>query len=143
DMKGPHPPPYIRVKLSCAFGKALFPGKHWDRLWQTWMQFYPKDELPESRLRTLADLESIENDFIQLVLEHHSPQLNGTAFRKILPTADRQPAQLQKLYKLWQSNSATLDESPPTLVFAVFSQAKYDLTIDANKENSLLSQILR
>ncbi|RYY31072.1 MAG: hypothetical protein EOO04_02580 [Chitinophagaceae bacterium] len=143
DMKGPHPPPYIRVKLSCAFGKALFPGKHWDRLWQTWMQFYPKDELPAPKLDTLADLDSIENEFVQLVLGHKSPQLKGNAFGKILPTADRQPAQLKKLYKQWQNDSATLDKSPPTLVFAVFGQAKYDLTIDANEENALLSQILR
>ncbi len=143
DMKGPHPPPYIRVKLSCAFGKTLFPGTHWDRIWQMWKQFYPTNQLPAATLKVLADLDRIEPDFVQLVLQHKSDQLKGNSFESILPTGDRQPAQLRLLYKQWQNNSTTLDASPPTLVFAVFGQAKYDLTIDAGEENALLSQILR
>ena len=37
----PHPFPWIRVQLSCAFGEALYPDPQWRQLAQVWASFYP------------------------------------------------------------------------------------------------------
>ena len=40
-MDDPHPFPWMRVKLSCALGQALFPDPQWERLSRLWDSFYP------------------------------------------------------------------------------------------------------
>ena len=41
NVDDPHPVPWIRVKLSCAMGKALYPHPQWARLADLWESFYP------------------------------------------------------------------------------------------------------
>ena len=41
----PHPFPWIRVQLSCAFGEALYPDPQWRQLAGVWASFYPADRL--------------------------------------------------------------------------------------------------
>ena len=49
----PHPIPWIRVKSSCAIGKALYRHAQWDRLARLWEGYYPLaglDRRPELSL---------------------------------------------------------------------------------------------
>jgi hypothetical protein len=39
-LDDPHPIPWIRVKLSCAIGRALYPHPQWDRLADLWESCY-------------------------------------------------------------------------------------------------------
>ena len=41
NLDDPHPPPWIRVKLSCAMGQALYPHPQWERLARLWEAYYP------------------------------------------------------------------------------------------------------
>src|SRR5262245_20974893 len=44
NLDDPHPVPWIRVRLSCALGRALFPHPQWDRLENIWLSCYPPSE---------------------------------------------------------------------------------------------------
>ena len=41
NLDDPHPVPWMRVRLSCAMGRALFPHPQWDRLENIWLSYYP------------------------------------------------------------------------------------------------------
>lgn len=45
NLDDPHPIPWIRGKLSCAMGNALYPHPQWGRLAALWESFYPTREL--------------------------------------------------------------------------------------------------
>jgi hypothetical protein len=143
DMDDPHPAPYVRVKLSCAFGRALFPHMQWDSIWQMWQTFYPTDELPADKKELLTMLDAEERNFVQLVLGFKPEVLKGKQVAQMFPYAQRQPAMLQQLFSQWQTNSSLMNKAVPTLVFAVLGQAKYNQVINAIEENRLLTQQLR
>ncbi|MBC7888368.1 MAG: hypothetical protein H7Z13_10810 [Ferruginibacter sp.] len=143
DLDDPHPAPYVRVKLSCAFGKALYPHSQWNRIWQLWQLFYPTDDLPEEKIALLKALDEEEENFVQLVLRHKPHSLKGKQTVDILPFLKRQPAQLQRFFQQWKLDTSLIESAPPTLVFAVLGQAKFDQAINAGEENSLLTQQLR
>ncbi len=142
DLDDPHPAPYVRVKLSCAFGKALFPHLQWDTVWQMWQTFYTTDDLPADKKALLKMLDEEEKSFVQLVLSYTSDTLKGKQLAKIFPYAERQPMQLQALFKAWKKDKSLIDNASPTMVFAVLGQAKFDQVINAVEENKLLTQQL-
>ena len=143
DLEDPHPAPYIRVQLSCAFGKALFPHPQWDKLSALWDTFYATGELPADKKQLLQQLKEEEDAFVQLVLQYQSPSLKGGSLKDIFPVNSRQPHQLQQLYRHWIKDKSNINKAPPTLVFAVLGQAKHDYELDAVTENHLLTQQLR
>ena len=51
-----HPTPWLRVKLSCATGKALFPHPQWDRVVALWEALYPPDDLDAQQRQSLRAL---------------------------------------------------------------------------------------
>ena len=51
NVDDPHPMPWIRVKLSCAMGDALYPHPQWARLADLWESLYPIDALDPERQR--------------------------------------------------------------------------------------------
>jgi hypothetical protein len=146
DLDDPHPAPYIRVKLSCAFGDALFPHPQWSRLWGLWEMFYPVEGLSEEKRELLRQLNEEMPHFIQLVNQHRLKLLNGKRLVDIFPLQERQPARLQHLFRLFRERKfrpVDIDRAPPTLIFAIMGQAKSDLIINAEEESKLLSQQLR
>lgn len=143
DLDDPHPAPYVRVKLSCAFGKALYPHEQWDKLWQLWKQFYSEDDLPQDKKTLLQRLNEEEADFVKLVLQYKASVLKGKNLTDIFPVTKRQPAQLQQIFQQWKQQPGLIQKVPPTLLFAVTGQAKFDLVINAKEENNLLTQQLR
>src|SRR5262245_20128195 len=42
NPEDPHPIPWVRVKLSCAIGRALYPHPQWSAVEQLWESFYPR-----------------------------------------------------------------------------------------------------
>ena len=53
NIDDPHPLPWIRVKLSCAMGDALYPHPQWRRLAALWEEFLP-DAQPRRRIPAAA-----------------------------------------------------------------------------------------
>ncbi len=73
----PHPVPYIRVKLSCAMGQAMYPHPQWGRLVKLWESFYPLSRLDPKKRHAFAVLEKVIPGFVTLLLQHRAPALRG------------------------------------------------------------------
>lgn len=139
----PHPTPYIRVQLSCAFGKQLYPHEQWDTLWEMWTRFYPKQGLDAASVRIISTIEKQIDPFVDLVIHHTTGKMQAKKLYELFPLQKREPRKLQALYQLWRSKKLQLQSMPPTLVFALFGQAKFDLAIGAEEESQVLTQQLR
>ena len=139
---GPHPFPWIRVKISLALGQALFPHPQWAALNQQWEALYPTAELPASKRNVIESLERVLPAFANLVLNHQSAALRGQRLAALFPVAERQPARLRQLYQEWQAQPDQREQAAPTLVFAVVGQAKADGKITAPQEYQLLTGLL-
>ncbi|RTQ52506.1 hypothetical protein EJV47_05705 [Hymenobacter gummosus] len=139
---GPHPFPWIRVKISLMLGRQLFPHPQWDALDEQWEALYPPTELPADKQQLLGQLQAALPDFARLVLEHRPRALRGRRVREAFPVAERQPARLQSLFEQWQQQPAAREKSAPSLVFAVIGQAKADGRLTAEQEYELLTRLL-
>ena len=70
SLDDPHPIPWIRVKLSCAIGQALYPHPQWARLAELWESFYPLEGLDGERRQLFAILEAAMPGFVTLLVNH-------------------------------------------------------------------------
>lgn len=141
-LDDPHPFPWIRVKLSLAFGKRLYPDEQWQKFERLWNVLYPLDNLDENILDIIEVLNTTMADFVELVINHSPPVLRGRRLADIFPYRTRQPSQLQSLYNTWRFSPSEISAAPPSLVFAVIGQAHADANISATTETRLLSNWL-
>jgi hypothetical protein len=139
----PHPFPWIRVKISLAFGEALFPHPQWAMMQQLWHQLYPTEGLAKETLDTLATLEKSMPQFVQLVLVHRNKHTRGEPLVTLFPTKTRQPALLKATYQLWRQQPTSMRQGDPSFIMAVIGQARADSEITAEEESHLLSRLLR
>lgn len=138
----PHPAPWIRVKLSCAMGRALFPDPQWDRLAALWESFYPIDALAPKVRDIHRRLERAIPEFVDLLIRHRPAALRGRALGEVMQLEDRQPHRLAALYRSWKVAPALLRRASPTLVFAVVGQARADGRISPELEARVLAGLL-
>ncbi len=138
----PHPIPYIRVMLSCRFGRKLFPDPQWNQIWNTWRSFYPISNLPQEKQVILKVLEHEMDHFINLIIEHRPASLKGKRLIDIFNTPIRQPNEYRRMYQAWKLNPGLIKSKSPVCVFAVLGQAKADHAINSFEENHLLKQQL-
>lgn len=142
QLDDPHPFPWIRARLSCALGDALFPHPQWGRLARLWHGFYPTAGLDERRKRLVADLEASLPDFAELLTSHRPKSLRGRSLAEVLPVRDRQPAALAALHRRWAGRPEILREARPSLVFAVLGQAKADGRLSPEAEADVIGRAL-
>src|SRR5215510_3113028 len=117
DMEDPHPAPWMRVKLSCAMGNALYPHPQWAGLANVWESFYPRTDLDAARLKVLSVLEATLPAFVSVLINHRPRSLNGRSLKEIMPVSERQPAQLTQFYESWGGSPLRMREAAPTLAF--------------------------
>ncbi len=142
DLEDPHPFPWIRVKLSCALGHALFPHAQWARLARMWESFYPTEDLNPERRAILSALEKTLPEFVALLVHHRPATLKGKSLKEVMNVAERQPERLAAWHQAWGNSPARMRGAPPTLVFAVISQARADGKITPEMESRMLSELL-
>ena len=142
DIQDPHPAPWIRVKLSCATGKALYPHPQWDALAKLWESLYPTAGLDPKTRGVLAMLEASIPEFVYLLVNFRPKSLRGKSLWEVMPLAERQPARLAALYQAWTGSPSQMQAAPPALVFAVIGQAKADAKISPEAESKLLADLL-
>jgi hypothetical protein len=142
NVDDPHPLPWIRVKLSCAMGNALYPHPQWQRLAALWEAFYPPHDLDSESLRLLARLRATLPAFVTVLVEHRPAALRGKTLKQALPISEFQPARLTTLYHLWCRMPEQMYRAPPTLVFAVIGQARSDGQLNPEDEAVLLGKLL-
>ena len=142
NLDDPHPMPWIRVKLSCAMGNALYPHPQWGRLAAMWETFYPTRGLDEGRQQFIAALEEGIPSFVTLLANHRPRSLAGRTLGEVMTVADRQPARLAATYQAWRTAPAQLRTAPPSLAFAVIGQARADGLISPEAEGNTIANLL-
>ncbi len=141
NVDDPHPTPWIRVKLSCALGDALYPHPQWRALARTWEQLYPRRSLSAQTAAALTALEQSLPALVTLLTRHRPASLRGSSLLELLADPRRAPAQLSAL---WQaSNKDTLATLAPTLAFACLGQARADGRLTAAHEAQLIHHLLQ
>lgn len=138
----PHPAPWIRVKLSCAMGRSVYPHPQWERLERLWESYYPPAGLAPAQLQVLAQLQDSMPALVGLLVQHRPPTLRGRSLLEAMNAAARQPVRLQLLFQFWNRAPARMYRAAPSLVFAVLGQARADGTLAPEAEAALLERLL-
>ena len=148
-MDDPHPIPWLRVKLSCAMGGALYPDPQWERIARLWAALYPlvdpaREEAAADRGRRqlLELLEGTISAFVQLLVHHRPRSLRGESILEAMRVEERQPSRLRAHYDDRGRSFRGLREDPPSLAFAVLGQARADGELTPEEESRLLANLL-
>ena len=112
DIADPHPAPWIRVKLSCAMGRELYPHPQWDRLAELWESFYPMAGLTEHKRELFSAMEKSIPRFVAVLVNHRPEKLRGKSLIEVLAAEDRQPARLAAYYQQWSSSPQQMRAGP-------------------------------
>ena len=139
----PHPTPWLRVKLSCAIGDALYPHPQWQRLAAHWESLYPLAGLTEARRAQIAALEANVPGFVSLLVSHRPGSLGGRSLAEVLASPERSPARLATLWSAWRRRPKEMRAVAPSLAFAVIGQARMDNAISPESEGRLLASLLK
>lgn len=142
SLSDPHPFPWIRVKLSAALGKALYPHPQWDKFTSLWESYYPREGLDDKRQALIQLLENTMPAFVSLLVNHRPKSLRDKTLSEVMATNDRQPRRLSSLYHQWRGAPAQMRAAPPALVFAVIGQAKADGKLTPEDESRVVANLL-
>lgn len=139
----PHPTPWIRVLLSAALGDALYPDPQWRRLAALWEAFYPAHRIPRPQRPLFAALRRTIPALVETLIEHRPAVMRWQSLGDAMATAERQPDRLRATYQAWRRAPAAMRAARPSLVFAVFGQARSDDALAPELEGRLLAGMLR
>lgn len=142
SLDDPHPAPWIRLKLSCALGRALYPHPQWDRLERLWESFYPLAGLPREQQATFALLQQTMPGLAALIAHHRPKALRGASLKEVLAVNELQPARLRLLFDAWHAAPVRMRRAPPVLVFAATGQARAEGRISPAEESRILTRML-
>ena len=142
DLEDPHPIPWIRVKLSCAMGQALYPDPQWARLADLWESYYPRAGITDEQRVTLEALERTLPAFVAMLLQHRPRALAGKSLRQVMAAEEKQPGRLRLLFRTWRGRASAMRGAPPSLVFAALGQARLDGAISPEAEGRLVADLL-
>ncbi len=143
NAEDPHPAPWIRVRLSCAIGDALYPHPQWRRLAELWRSYYPLDSASEQQAATLGLLDASIAEFVQRVLRHRPQVLGGRSLGEVLRLPDRAPDRLSRAYDLWRRTPRLQSVASPGRAFAVLGQARLDGAISPEAESRSVAGLLK
>ncbi len=138
----PHPIPWIRVRLSAAMGRVLYPHDQWDKASALWEAFYPLGDLPDETRDLFAALEASMPEFVELLVNHRPPKLRGRTLAEAMPLEERTPERLREHYEHWRREPRLMREARPALVFAVIGQVRIEGRISPEKESRMLAYLL-
>jgi hypothetical protein len=143
SLDDPHPMPWLRVKLSCAMGKALYPHAQWDALGAIWDSYYPAVKLSANVVEVVTTVEKTIPAFVDMLAYHRPKALRGSSLAEALLVKDRQPAHLTQLWRQWRPNPAMMFKAHPTITFATINQAKADGQLRPEEEGPLVGDLMR
>lgn len=141
-MDDPHPPPWLRVRLSAAMGKALYPDPQWSQLIALWSRLYPPDRIEGQKGRLFQAVEASIPHFVSVLLAHRPPSLGGAALPSLFPLAERTPRRLRMLSRGTVPKVERLAHLAPSLALATLGQARADGMLGPAQETSVIKQLL-
>jgi len=142
NVDDPHPMPWIRVKLSCAIGDALYPHPQWQKVADLWGSYYPVATLNDELRQLIAQIERAIPEFVSVLVNHRPTSLRGRSLREVMSSEQRSPARLTTLFDVWNKAPAQMYRARPSLAFAVLGQAKADGRLSPEDESDLLGKLL-
>lgn len=142
NLDDPHPPPWIRVKLSCAMGDALYPDPQWKVLSRLWDSFYPLAGLDPDRGRQFALLNDGLPVFVEALLAHSSASLKGRPLGEVMRQPEIHSHVLRAHYASRSAEPRQLEKDAPTFITAAIGQARADGSITPEAESRLLGRLL-
>ncbi len=138
----PHPFPWIRVKLSLAAGRFLYPDPQWALFDQLWESFYPRAELEPQRLQLIETLIATMPEFVRLLAGHRMSALGGLPLARAFDISGRRPQLLRRIFRDTRGHVPALQSLAPTLALAVLGQAKQDRLLTPERESPLVAELL-
>ena len=138
----PHPPPYIRVKLSAALGNRFYPQPAWGRLVSLWESYYPIDRLNETQRRVFEKLERSIPTLVDILVNHSPTALNGDTLITALDTDELQPARLRQLLQTWRANPQDMYRTRAIVTFAALGQGRADGKLTPEEESAVITKLL-
>jgi hypothetical protein len=142
DAGDPHPMPWIRVKLSAAMGRAMYPMPTWDQLADLWDSYYPPKQLDSGHHDTLAMLQRTIPALVALLLHHRPVALRGKSLIEVLDLRELHPGRLRGQLQLWRSQPQEMYKARPILAFAAIGQGRADGKISPEEESVVLGKLL-
>jgi hypothetical protein len=142
NVDDPHPMPWIRVKLSCALGDALYPDPQWSRLAALWEALYPPTDLQPEQRAGLADLEATFPRLVALLVNHRPASLRGRSIREVMPLHERGPDRLSGIWHACRRAHGRILELAPSLAFAVLGQARARGQLSPEAESRTVERLL-
>ena len=142
NVDDPHPTPWVRVMLSCAIGRELFPHRQWGRLARTWNDFYPLAGADPQVRDAIGALLSTTPELVALLCEHRPASLRGQSLSEVLRSPGVEPGRLLALLDTWLHDPRLMLDAPPSLVFAVCGQARAAGRLGAEEEVRLLTRLI-
>lgn len=139
----PHPPPWLRVLASCAFGQALYPHRGWSCLARTWVELYPLESAqPPVHARLQALLRALPT-LIRMVLAVRPAALDGLDLRSVLRDPSRQPRALEATFAAWRANPRRMRITGPSLAIAVLGHAVQTGALQSDQEAPIVTSLLQ
>jgi hypothetical protein len=142
DARDPHPMPWIRVKLSAAMGRALYPQPAWEQLVGLWESYYPPRSLDPELHDTLAMLERTIPALVTLLIHHRPAALRGKSLPEVLDLEELGPARLRGHLQHWRREPQEMYRARPILAFAAIGQGRADGAITPEEESTVLGKLL-
>ncbi len=143
NLDDPHPTPFVRVLISAAFGRALYPDPQLDRLVAIWKAMYPTASLPVAQREILRLIEQTIPEFVGAVLEHRSAKIGRRSLGQALVDPARTPAELRRLLVQWETQPDLLHRVAPSIAMAAISQARADQRLSPQAEGEAVSTLLQ
>jgi len=141
-LDDPHPSPWIRVKVSAAIGRALYPQPAWEQLSRLWESYYPPHGLLAEQEHVFGMLDRTIGELVDLLVNHKPPILRGRTVAEALDTHELQPARLSALLERWRRAPWEMYQHRPIVVFAVIGQGRADGRITPEEESAVLAKTL-
>lgn len=142
DARDPHPVPWIRVKLSAALGRAMYPMQTWDQLVDLWNSYYPPKGLDPQLTSSLEMLERTIPALASVLIHHRPAALQGRSLIEVLDLQELRPALLRSQLQHWRSEPQDMYKARPILVFAAIGQGRADGRITPEEESVVLGKLL-
>ncbi|WP_018421026.1 MULTISPECIES: hypothetical protein [Paraburkholderia] len=143
DLDDPHPAPWIRVKLSIAMGRALYPHPQWSALEAVWERLYPRSQMNPAQRASFDALSRAMPPFVAMLLALRPPALHGRTIGAALSLPDRHPDALLARWQHVKASPQQLLADYPTLSFAVLGQARYSGLLPAQTELRVIAELLQ
>ncbi|MBX7083441.1 MAG: hypothetical protein K1X88_29810 [Nannocystaceae bacterium] len=135
----PHPPPWLRVPLSCAFGEALWPDPIWARLRGLWLALHPAPAPGTAAADALDLVLAGMPTLVELVLQTRVPRLRARLGHALPDPRCRPGAMAQQLA---HGGLAAIETTDPTHALALVGAARLSGLLEPGQEPGLVRDLL-